>query len=710
MDFAEFSQKYDIQLNEQQKAAVLAVDGPVLLLAVPGSGKTTVLVSRIGYMILCRNIMPESILTVTYTIAATKDMRSRFEKKFGTEFSDRLEFRTINGISQKILQYFGRITGKTPFQVADKEASIIVKNAFRGITHRFPTENDIKNVQTAISYVKNMRLSEEQIKSLEVDVDKFPEIYQAYNLELRQKSLIDYDDQMVYAIKILESYPKVLEFFRDKYKYICVDEAQDTSKIQHDMINLLAGNRDNLFMVGDEDQSIYGFRAAYPQALVSFEKLHKNAKILLMESNYRSNAEIVEAADRLIQDNKNRHSKHIKATRPSGGKVMPICIQSRKSQYNYILKVAQDCDKETAVLYRNNENALPIIDMLERNQIPYRLKNCDMTFFSHPVVCDILDFISLAMNPYDGEAFMRIYYKMNAGISKMIATDVVENNRGKRALIDAVAESDKVSPFTRKQCRSLSTHFKNMMSESAGKAINRILKYMGYENYLEEHDMDTSKADILQILAWQEENVWSFPTRLDTLQQIIANGCGDNQSNLILSTIHSSKGLEYERVYMIDMLASVLPSVPEPKKNTADQSEINAFEEERRLYYVGMTRAKNELYIFTFGEGDTSKFSKTIFGNQIVTNLKNRNNQETYSINQRKKMLHENNYSSIYINEKTDITDYEMGVLIEHKMYGQGVVVKREGDFASIRFDHDMKIKKISLSYAVASGIVRTVE
>ena len=161
---------------------------------------------------------------------------------------------------------------------------------------------------------------------------------------------------------------------------------------------------------------------------------------------------------------------------------------------------------------------------------------------------------------------------------------------------------------------------------------------------------------------------------------------------------------------MIDMLASVLPSVPEPKKNTADQSEINAFEEERRLYYVGMTRAKNELYIFTFGEGDTSKFSKTIFGNQIVTNLKNRNNQETYSINQRKKMLHENNYSSIYINEKTDITDYEMGVLIEHKMYGQGVVVKREGDFASIRFDHDMKIKKISLSYAVASGIVRAVE
>lgn len=381
MTFTEFVQNYHIQLNEQQMQAVQATEGPVLLLAVPGSGKTTVLVSRLGYMIYCLGITPESILTVTYTVAATNDMRRRFAGMFGETDAERLEFRTINGISQKVLQYFARRTGKTPFQVADKEAVAVIKQSFLEVTGKYATENDIKETQLDITYAKNMRLTQEEIGKMDTDVDKFPEIFRTYNNKLRQMQMIDYDDQMIYALRILEQYPEVLAHFREKYRYFCVDEAQDTSKIQHDMIDLLAAQSRNLFMVGDEDQSIYGFRAAYPQAFISFEDRHQGARLLLMETNYRSRQEIVRAADALIRRNKNRHPKKMTAAREAGGCVTEIKAVSRQGQYNYLLKVAQDCEQETAVLYRNNESALPLIDLLERKGLSYRVKNSDMTFF-----------------------------------------------------------------------------------------------------------------------------------------------------------------------------------------------------------------------------------------------------------------------------------------------------------------------------------------
>ena len=249
MTFTEFVQNYHIQLNEQQMQAVQATEGPVLLLAVPGSGKTTVLVSRLGYMIYCLGITPESILTVTYTVAATNDMRRRFAGMFGEADAERLEFRTINGISQKVLQYFARRTGKTPFQVADKEAVAVIKQSFLEVTGKYATENDIKETQLDITYAKNMRLTPKDIGEMDTDVDKFPEIFRTYNNKLRQMQMIDYDDQMIYALRILEQYPEVLGHFREQYRYFCVDEAQDTSRIQHDMIDLLAAQSRNLFMV-----------------------------------------------------------------------------------------------------------------------------------------------------------------------------------------------------------------------------------------------------------------------------------------------------------------------------------------------------------------------------------------------------------------------------------------------------------------------------
>ena len=200
---------------------------------------------------------------------------------------------------------------------------------------------------------------------------------------------MDYDDQMLYAYKMLRMDSRLLEHFQNLYPYICVDEAQDTSKIQHAIIALLAAKSENLFMVGDEDQSIYGFRAAYPEALLDFEKDHPGARVLLMEENFRSNAKIVSAADKFIQKNTLRHEKHMKAAREAGTDIRKISLKSRKAQYVYLMKIAQECSTETAVLYRDNECAIPLIDLLERKHIPYRMRNAELSFFTHRTVLDI---------------------------------------------------------------------------------------------------------------------------------------------------------------------------------------------------------------------------------------------------------------------------------------------------------------------------------
>ncbi len=236
MDYTAFKERFNIELNTQQVEAVQAVEGSVLLLAVPGSGKTTVLVDRLGYMIFGCGIAPENILTITYTDAATKDMKQRFIDKFGIDYGNRIEFRTINGISQKILMHYGRLIGKAPYDVIEKKVQAsLFKNIYKHVTGRFSTEGDIKNIETGINYVKNMRLNNQQISELKIDVDKFPDIYKLYQSELKKMNRIDYDDQMVYALMLLEKVPDLLNYFRSLYRYICVDEAQDTSKLQHDV-------------------------------------------------------------------------------------------------------------------------------------------------------------------------------------------------------------------------------------------------------------------------------------------------------------------------------------------------------------------------------------------------------------------------------------------------------------------------------------------
>ena len=601
----EFIDKYGQKLNNEQIAAVRSVEGFVLLLAVPGSGKTTVLINRLGYMLYVKGIRPENILTLTYTVAATKDMARRFESVFGRASSNLLEFRTINGICYEIIREYGRRIGKKPFDLItdDKLSGKILTDIYIDVMEEYPTESDIKNVRTLITYCKNMLLTEEEIKKRGEDegLDLF-KIYDRYNAELKARSLMDYDDQMIYAYRMLKSSSEMLSFFKNRYKYICVDEAQDTSKSQHMIISLLAGENGNLFMVGDEDQSIYGFRAAYPDALLNFEKDHRGARVLVMNKNYRSNAKIVETADLFIQKNFNRHNKHMCAEREASSEVNYVTLKSRESQYKYLFEMAEVSDSGLAILYRDNESVIPLIDLLEREDFFYRIKSADMSFFSNRVVVDIANIMKFALNPSDPALFMNIYFKFQTYLRKPDAEKMIYIADRKHIGILDAAESIDLNGRVLGNVRSLRTHFRNMAMEPPVKALNRIDKYMGYGDYLKDNNIATNKLFILKMLAKKEKTIPGFLERLDLLRKILTEKREDYTAKLILSTIHSSKGLEYDNVVLMDVINGVFPGKMIKNFKSATPQEKRDYEEERRIFYVGITRAKDNLTILKYDD------------------------------------------------------------------------------------------------------------
>lgn len=707
MTYEEFVRKFQIRLNEQQLAAVRSISRPTLVLAVPGSGKTTVLLTRLGYMIYCCGIDPGKILTVTYTVAATKDMQSRFAAIFGQESAEQLEFRTINGICAKIIHHYGALAGRKPFELVtdEGEKTRLLSEIYRDVAQEYPTESDLKGLSTWITYIKNMQLTAEELDVLsKKEALPLKEIYHAYCSRMRSMARMDYDDQMIYAFNILRKSPEVLSCFQDSYPYICVDEAQDTSKIQHRIISLLASRYDNLFMVGDEDQSIYGFRAAYPEALLEFENHHENAQVLVMEENFRSNAKIVEAADHFIQKNEFRHKKCMKAHRRAGEDIREVEVQSRKAQYGYLAKVADNCRAETAVLYRDNESILPVVDLLERKGIDYRIKNADLTFFSHKVILDLQNIICFAANPYDTERFMQIYYKIGTYMSKQAALEACRISAGRgMPVLEAALRFGSLSAGTQKSVKSMQTHMEGLLCESAAQALYRIHKFMGYGDYLERAHISGGKIQILEAIAANEPSAMRLVERLQELSAIIREKTPNPDCKLVFSTIHSSKGLEYDTVYLLDAKDGVFPENVITDRKRATQEELKLYEEERRLYYVGVTRAKNHLVIFSFRDG--AAFTRELLGSKepegkAAAALRDSRKSYVGNFKQNKsavKSITEAAYRDKW--EEIMTTGY-----VKHKIWGEGMLLAADGDELTIEFPH--KTARCRLRFMMEQGMI----
>ena len=683
-----FFEKFNIHLNEAQLKAVENGARSMLLLAVPGSGKTTTLVTKVGYLIYEKHIPPENILTMTYTVAACHDMKRRFISFFGDEYADALQFRTINGVCATIINRYVRETGGEAFALVEDNSRLIAE-AFRKVYSDFPDDSEIKDIQSLITYIKNMRLTAAETDKLKVGDRAVAPVFEEYNSILRSSHKMDYDDQMVFARTILLKYPSILDAFRRRFTYLCVDEAQDTSKIQHEIINILVGNSGRLFMVGDEDQSIYGFRAAFPEALMRFEEIYPGGEVMYLEQNYRSTPEIVALANILIKQNTERRQKRMLATRSSGQAVQRVCLNDRAEQYEYIARLAKtQSDIETAVLYRNNDSAVPLIDLLDRQNIPFRCRRGDSLFFSNRSVLGMVDIMQLALEPLNEELFMRVYYKLGFSIKRTDAQKAVERVRKGKSKNFFTALAVIVPEWLREGIIELSAEFALLPSDSASQAVSRIRYRMGYGGYVLRQTGDNEKLFLMSVLASREKDIVSLLDRLEQLKLIVSKG-GDGQGCLILSTVHSSKGLEYDRVILIDAIDGILPSVAGDRQK--DEERKAAMEEERRLFYVGITRSKKELLLMQYARQPRSLFI-----------------DECFPKVQKKKVSAAAKFGA-RAETSFDAGIFKVGMYVKHPKFGVGRITAISKELITVFFPKK-GAKQLLLNMCIEKGLLEAVK
>lgn len=613
MDYKEFCAKYHVRLNDQQSTAVQRVNGATLLLAVPGSGKTTVIVARTGYLLHVVGIDPRNILTITFTKAAAREMKERFIKKFGEVNGLVPHFSTINSFCLSVIKTCAREKHITiPELVPNNEP--IIRDIARTMMRDYPSDSTIKSLAQSIGKVKNELMENEQIKQIEEEGIDFYEFYLKYKAHLTDNGLMDFDDQLLMANELLDTYLDILARAKKQYRYISLDEAQDTSLVQHRIVQKLVGKDGNIFMVGDEDQSIYGSRGAYPEALLSFESDYNNASIIYMETNFRSDQKIVLAANQFIKRNKERHDKNMHPNSTEEGKINFVPLQDMKSQphmvFDAIRKALAAKDHTLAILYRNNYSAIPIINLLQKAGLGVRTRDAAGIFLTNFVVSDILTFFRFAKDQTNLQLFRQLYYKLGLYLKSSVVQSIEETMARQpcRSALIPLTHYGRISA----QSRQILRYMDELPKMSPLDGIDSILWNIGYmDNWLQrkidEGASESSlmlKVNILKLVAMEYKTVDEFLTAIDRIRDYQ----GDPDSNVTLSTIHSSKGLEFDQVVLVDVFNGVLPTI----SNTKEEKDE---EEEARLFYVGATRAKHQLDIVVpnamFGQAlEVSEFLK----------------------------------------------------------------------------------------------------
>ncbi len=715
MDFIKhLSEKHHISLNEQQQKAVLDIEGPILLLAVPGGGKTTVIVSRCANMVLHHKISPENILTLTFSKASALDMKHRFQKVFGSEVESELHFSTIHSFCYAVLRtYTNKMRRAFPTIIEDEKAPVtksqLLRQLYQRHTEAYLSDDKLEELSNAICYMKNMMISDKEVAGYKTGIKNFYEIYKDYEAYKQQNNFMDFDDMLTKTLVLFEQDKDLASAYRSKYTYINVDESQDTSYLQHQIIKCLANPRNNIFMVGDEDQSIYTFRAAFPKALLDFEKTYPGARVYLMENNYRSTKNIVEAANKFIKQNHERYDKNMFSERDEGAHVQYTCLQDKNDQYGHIVSIVKKNKEfsETAVLYRNNVSAIPLADALHRGSIPFYLREAKTHFFKHWVTIDIISFMDLSIDEANTEAFRPIYYKMNAFLSKAMFEHAVNNKSSNRSLFDVLMDYPDISDRQNYKLREVKKNILKISKMKALEAIEFIVEVLGYGEYIKKQSSDGTETtdSLMQIISGLKSiaaktlSIQDFKDRLGQLQQIMDNAKFNKGKNAVtLSTIHSSKGLEFDKVFIIDLFDGQFPSANSINEfMTGDKS---LMEEEVRLFYVGATRARQDLMLMTANTLDRKKVKPSRFIGQFMAPDKR---QAVKAVSAKWTADYGGHTDCGPISEK----DLCLEMPVAHKKYGRGTIrfINSKADLLEIFFVNS-GLRIFSLKTCVTGDII----
>lgn len=700
--------------NEQQKSAISHFRGPALTLAVPGSGKTTLLLARTVCLVKEWGVAPSKILTMTFSKAAAKDMEQRYRERFMPHFGYKLSFGTIHSFCYRILKTYRQKRG-LPLRLIDGDGPSkyeILSQLYRQLRQEYLGEEAYEELSNALSYAKNMMLRPDEFSKAGIKFPQADQLYIAYEKGKQKHGLIDFDDMLSETLAALQDDHLLLASVREAYPFIQVDETQDTSRLQHELIKLIAFPKNNLFAVADDDQSIYGFRGAYPDMILNFEQVYKGAQRYYLSQNYRSKDEILSVADTSIKNNQKRFKKELKGVHGGGGSAELLYFDSLDDRNDFLEKLIVDITaeenqftktqhseleakktlhgpKDIGILYRNHMSALSVIDRLMSLEVPFTLKDGKQKISEKWLVKDVQAFWTLANDLSNLEAFEKICYRTNARISKKMMEFVRANHRG-RSVIEVMLEAPEMNPYKVRSIRTLESHLTQLLRVDAQTALLIIEKDIGYNQFMTyaTEQMGFSEISINNLWASLKtigKNHPSLETLFGRLKALDGYMNAHEDSAVVkLSTIHSSKGQEYDTVILLDVNQGLLPSIKEVKS----EADLRALEEDRRLFYVGLTRAKAQVFILhcKFQNGDyisPSPFLKEIDGALKVKAVK-----------------------TLPLNPQTDSLNHNINLsdTLEHKLFGEGKVLEISGDFISIGFDD--KIRTLSLGVCLSKGLI----
>lgn len=588
-----------MNFNKAQLGAIEHKDGAMLVLAGPGSGKTAVITHRTKNLITKHHVKPSEILVITFTKAAANEMKERFNSLMKDERVN-VSFGTFHAVFFTILKYAYRFTSAN---IANESVRYgFIREILSYYRLEYKDENEfIGNLLAEISLIKNSRIDIENFYSGVCGEEIFRDIYKKYETRLKENRLIDFDDMLSYTYELFKERSDILALWQNKYKYILIDEFQDINRLQYEIIKMLAAPQNNLFIVGDDDQSIYRFRGSKPEIMLGFEKDYPDAKRILLDTNYRCGRYIVEASLNLISHNRERFDKKIIAASKSKAPVTFADFENRRDENIFLIR---DIDKKIkagavfsdfAVLFRTNTQPRQLIEQLMSYNIPFKTKDNIPNIYEHWIARDLFTYQRIAGGSRDRADFLQIMNRPKRYLSRDSLCDAT-------VAFDEWIKLFDEKPWIAERIEKLEYDMKLISRMNPYASINYIRRGIGYDDFLAEYAeyRNINKEDLYDILDEIQSGAKGFATYEEWYEHIreytkqmklMALSKESDPNAMTLATLHSSKGLEFENVYIIDANEGIMPY----KKAVLEKD----IEEERRLFYVGMTRAKTSLSVYS---------------------------------------------------------------------------------------------------------------
>ena len=584
-----------MKLNSSQKRAVAHLSGPMLVLAGPGSGKTSVIVERISYLTEEGKVPPGHILVVTFSRAAAKEMKDRYLAKTGQSRSD-VTFGTFHGVFFGILMQAYHLTSANILS-GNEKMNILRELALEECPDLAGEGDFLEDIAREINTVKENRIDPEHYYFASCPDEIFRKLFHGYVRCLNEKRKLDFDDMLLYSYRLFVTRPDILKVWQQKFTYILVDEFQDINHLQYDVIRMLAEPEKNLFAVGDDDQSIYHFRGARPEIMLQFEKEYPEARRVLLDVNYRCSRNVLSRAMQLIGHNRNRFDKKLTTPNPPGEAVLSLPFETPSEQFRFVVKTLRErLDRgeklsDTVLLFRTNQEAEELVRILMEYQVPFVMRERLPNLFEHWICQDMLAYLHLAAGPITRKDFLAVMNRPNRYIRREAVPAVMDSLK---PLLDYYADKDWMAD----RITTLETHLRILSGLNPFASVNFIRKAAGYDGYLQEYAeyRKIKPEELTETLDRIQESTRGMKTLSDWERFIgeytekLAEQARQTEARtegVVISTLHRVKGLEYPKVYILNVNEGSIPY----RKAVLPE----ALEEERRLFYVGMTRASGEL-------------------------------------------------------------------------------------------------------------------